>query len=129
MPVPPPAATRRDRARSFSFFVEQNSGANAPRERFYLVMRAPAKQSGSVRRAGSLRRRACHRAGHFGPDPLAPALFGEEQSDSLRWQDVGTLPIVLTWIAGQAIQERLMAGKNDRGLIEIVALPSGYMTS
>jgi hypothetical protein len=27
-------AGRRDRVRSFSFFVEQNSGANAPRERF-----------------------------------------------------------------------------------------------
>jgi hypothetical protein len=32
-PVPPPAAIRRDRARSFSFFFEQNSGAGAPRER------------------------------------------------------------------------------------------------
>jgi hypothetical protein len=26
-PVPPPAAVRRDRARSFSRFVKQNSGA------------------------------------------------------------------------------------------------------
>jgi hypothetical protein len=31
--LPPPAAIRRDRARSFSFFLKQNSGAGAPRER------------------------------------------------------------------------------------------------
>jgi len=37
-PVPPPAAIRRDRVRSFSFFVEQSSGASAPRERFYVVI-------------------------------------------------------------------------------------------
>jgi hypothetical protein len=36
-------------------------------------LRASAKQSRFlVLSAGLLRRGACHRAGHFGPDPLAP---------------------------------------------------------
>jgi len=56
---PTAGAIRRDRGRSFSFFVEQNSGANAPRERSVIASASEA----------------CHRAGHFGPDPLAPALL------------------------------------------------------
>jgi hypothetical protein len=36
-PVPPPAAIRRDRVLNFSFFLEQNSGAGAPRERWMLL--------------------------------------------------------------------------------------------
>jgi len=73
-------AIRRDRVRSFSFFLEQNSGANAPRER--LVIAGAAKQSSScVQAQGStLRREACHRAGHFGPNQWAPALFGKRKA-------------------------------------------------
>src|ERR1700727_2853139 len=37
-----------------------------------LVIASVAKQFSSSRGAGLLRRGACHRAGHFGPDPLAP---------------------------------------------------------
>ena len=44
----------------------------APRERVCSSLRAVAKQSTSVAQHGLLRRGACHRAGHFGPDPLAP---------------------------------------------------------
>ena len=35
-------------------------------------LRAIAKRSSSAAQSGLLRRGACHRAGHFGPDPLAP---------------------------------------------------------
>ena len=41
-PVPPPAAVRRDRARSFSRFVEQNSGAARRENAFACSLRAPA---------------------------------------------------------------------------------------
>src|ERR1700753_3705605 len=37
-----------------------------------LVIASAAKQYSSCRGAGLLRRGACHRAGHYGPDPLAP---------------------------------------------------------
>src|SRR5215831_7830554 len=43
---------------------------NASRERF--VIASAAKQSSPRFGPGLLRRGACHRAGHFGPDPLAP---------------------------------------------------------
>jgi hypothetical protein len=66
---PTAGAIGRDRVRSFSFFLEQNSGANAARERFVIASASEA----------------CHRAGHFRPDPLAPGYFGQEQSDRLRW--------------------------------------------
>ena len=36
------------------------------------VIASEAKQSSVAARSGLLRRGACHRAGHFGPDPLAP---------------------------------------------------------
>ena len=38
----------------------------------FLVIASEAKQSKLLCDAGLLRRGACHRAGHFGPDPLAP---------------------------------------------------------
>jgi hypothetical protein len=45
-------------------------GRSAPRERFCLVIASASGQSSSVRRG------ACHRAGHFRPDPLAPRNAG-----------------------------------------------------
>jgi hypothetical protein len=37
-----------------------------------MLLSSRAAASNPVGRAGLLRRGACHRAGHFGPDPFAP---------------------------------------------------------
>jgi hypothetical protein len=61
----------------------QNSDAQVPRDGAACAsLRASAKQSSWLaREAGLLRRGACHRAGHFGPDPLAP------RNDQLRHEN------------------------------------------
>ena len=64
--------------------MEQNSGANAPRERFVIASASEAIQLLVQAQGSTLRRGAYHRAGHFGPDPRAPALFLGRASDSLR---------------------------------------------
>ena len=69
-------AGRRDRVRSFSFFVEQNSGAARRGNAFAWSLRAPASNPALYSGGGLLRRGACHRAGHFRPDPLAPRNAG-----------------------------------------------------
>jgi hypothetical protein len=69
-------AGRRDRVRSFSFFVEQNSGAARRENAFAWSLRAPASNPALCAGAGLVRRGACHRAGRFGPDPLAPRNAG-----------------------------------------------------
>jgi hypothetical protein len=59
-----------------SLFLErgesQSSGAEASRERFSASsLRAKRSNPGRLAQEAGLLRGACHRAGHFGPDPLA----------------------------------------------------------
>ncbi len=55
-------------------FSDPSSVARMERQRNpgLSVIASKAKQSSPAAKTGLLRRGACHRAGHFGPDPLAP---------------------------------------------------------
>ena len=75
MPVPPPAPSDGIGSGAFRF-----RGAKLRRARsenaFAWSLRAPASNPALCAGGGSLRRGACHRAGHFRPDPLAPRNAG-----------------------------------------------------
>ena len=74
--APPPSAFSRA-AVFLSRGGRQNSGTDAPRERFVIAGVSEAIQLWCAG-PGLLRRGACRRAGHFGPVP-SPALPGPPQ--------------------------------------------------
>jgi hypothetical protein len=77
-------AIRRDRVRSFSFFLEQNSGANAPRERLVIASAGEAIQ---LLRAGAgldASSRSLSSGWPFRAEPVGSCAFWEAQSNSLR---------------------------------------------
>ena len=68
----PAGAIRRDRVGAFRF-PWSKTRVRTRRENAFLVIASASEQSSAVRGVGLLRRGAWHRAGHFGPDPLAPS--------------------------------------------------------
>src|ERR1700733_6518495 len=66
--------TRQRRENAFVFHLSPPRGeSECEASRFVVVSGSEAIQGGMLgAQVGSLRRGACQRAGHFGPDPLAP---------------------------------------------------------